>query len=506
MSRDCIQETPAITSSTIGLLMKPKVYPHKVGDFRLLETHISWVVLTGDFAYKIKKQCRFSFVDYSTLALRREFCFKELEYNRRLAAAIYMDVVPIFMLKDGELRVGGSVDVDRFDEKPIEYAVKMKQFSQNAILSARIKHHELTTAAVDQLGSDLACFHDSCERAGPDRKCVDTHRILHEARENIQTLNKALPNESTQKPILENLLRWTEKEFAFRAKAFEARLAEGFVRRCHGDMHLNNLVQLDEKIFAFDCIEFNEDFQWIDVMSDLAFPVMDFMAKARPDLGWSLLNSYLEGREDWSGLEIFRFYAVYRAMVRAKVMWLDQSQHGVREFGNAVESWDEYIQVASRIAFPAPSRLAITYGLSGSGKSTRAKAYALKEGAVRLRSDVERRRIAGLNPRDRYSPEAREFTYDRLWELAKQLLKNGYSVVVDATFLDSRLRRKFGALAASLSIPFEIIACDASVDELERRIKLRTDDASEANLTVLHRQLEEIQPLSDEERLAVVHA
>jgi uncharacterized protein len=497
-----------LSSVSVELLLGPEVYPHPVGELQLLETHISWVLLTGEIAYKIKKPCKFSFVDYSTLELRHEFCLRELEYNRRLAAEIYLDVVPIFVTEDGALRIGESIDGGNVSGVPIEYAVKMKQFPQEAILTSRIEHHELTPESIEKFGGDVASFHDSVESVNPKLECVQLTHIRQDAIDNIILLKEALPKRSSLQPLLETLKTWTEDEFARRESVFQKRLDNGYVRRCHGDMHLNNLVQIDSKVMAFDCIEFNEEFQWIDVLSDLAFPMMDFLAKERPDLAWRLLNAYLEAREDWYGLEVFRFYAVYRAMVRAKVTWLDQSKHipKSKDIGMPEETgpWEQYIHTAMRLAFPEPCRLAITYGLSGSGKSSQALSYVTKHGGLRVRSDIERRRMAKeLESEVSYSMASRERVYKRLYIFAKLLLGWNYSTAVDATFLKLEMRQKFQALASSIQVPMDIIACEVSVEELERRILLRSGDPSEATLDVLHRQFAEIDELTEAERLLV---
>ncbi len=497
-----------LSSSTMALLLRPEVYPHPVGEIKLLETHISWVLLTGDFAYKIKKPCKFSFVDYSTLEFRHGFCLRELEYNRRLGSDIYLDVVPILVTPDGAIRIGKSIDDGEVADVRIEYAVKMKQFPQEAILTSRIEHHELTAESIEIFGGEMARVHDSLESADPSLECVQLTHIRQDALDNIKLLKDALPPSSNLQSVLDTLETWTEDEFARREMVFRMRLDNGYVRRCHGDMHLNNLIQVDSKVMAFDCIEFNEEFQWVDVLSDLAFPVMDFFAKGRSDLAWSLLNGYLEAREDWYGLEVFRFYAVYRAMVRAKVTWLDQSKHIRRSDDASMHDetgpWEQYIDTAVRLAFPEPARLAITHGLSGSGKSRQALSYVSKYGGLRIRSDIERKRMTKkLNTEEAYSMAARERVYERLYVLAKLFLGWNYSTVVDATFLKREVRERFQDLASSLQVPMEIIVCEASLEELERRIRLRRGDPSEATLDVLHRQLDEIEELTDEERLMV---
>jgi uncharacterized protein len=485
-------------------LLKPDVFPHPVTEVKLLETHISYVVLTGDYAYKIKKRCKFNFVDYSTLDLRHHFCLKELEYNRRLAPELYLEVVPIYEKENGSLRVAASPEVSPGSAQPIEYAVKMRQFPQEIILSARVDHHELTAASVDQFAKDVARFHDEIERVAPELECIQPNRIRQDAIDNIVALQAGLSQDARSHSLLMSLLDWTEREFDLRKRAFQSRIERGFVRRCHGDMHLNNLIQLQGRVLAFDCIEFNEEFQWIDVLSDLAFPFMDFVAKGRSDLAWRLLNAYLEARDDWLGLEVLRFYAVYRALVRAKVHWMAAPKRLTSGCRIGVDPqpgpWEPYIKTAVSLAFPAPPRLTITYGLSGSGKSTKAMKSVEKQGGLRIRSDVERNRVSKSSSTHRkYAQESKDQIYVHLCELSRLLLSWNYNVIVDATFLKHAWRQRFRELAENMQVAFELLACEAPIDELERRIANRRSDASEATMAVLHQQLAENEPLTERE-------
>ena len=560
-------------------LLNSAAFPHPVAHPKLLETHISWVVLTGSFAYKIKKPCRFDFVDYSQLSLRHHFCQLELQLNRRLAAELYLGVVPIIALPNGQLQFG---DIDQTTTELgsiVEYAVKMIEFPQDAILAQRLNQTELPSAAIDRLATGIARFHDSIEVVDPQLECVQLPHIRQDALDNFELLQRELPVDHECQTLLKKLKEWTEQEFARCHSVFADRLNRGFVRRCHGDMHLNNLVMVDGKLFAFDCIEFNEEFQWIDVISDLAFPLMDFIAAGRSDLGWRLLNVYLETREDWFGIELLRFYSVYRAMVRAKVQWLNSCSSlallaSNQEAPDSNESnvtkphlptWQVYLSTAKRIAFNhyyreshkpedfqslhgsrdegrevdedfgksdhgdrggRGGRLAITFGVAGSGKSTRAMEYIQQYGGIRLRSDIERTRIEigdhsfasspgtedvkgtdrqttghdGPVGNERYSAISRAAVYQRLYELADWLLKQDYTVVVDATFLLRHDRQRFQQLAEKHQVSFRILSCQAPQDELVRRIESRTNDPSEATRDVLFQQLTIQEPLTNEEQ------
>ena len=491
-------------------LLHPEVFPHEVTKLELIETHISWVILTGPFAYKIKKPVQFDFVDYSTLELRKENCLKEMRLNRRFAPNHYLGVVPI-LTANGSLLVSAQTldELDDEDSTPVEFAVKMRQFPQDAIIASRLDHPELTGQSVDEFGRHIAGFHDSIESAIPTIAPVQVSRISSNAMENFSTLSAAFQCDTRLEQV-ERLEQWTSTQFDNLAPTFQQRLHDGLVRRCHGDMHLKNIIQVDGRLGAFDGIEFNEDLIWNDVLSELAFPVMDFVARGRADLGWRLLNAYLESSGCYESLGVLRFYLVYRAMVRAKVGWLNprnQTQQTREKYltsdasKNALAGpWDKYLATASHFAFDLKPKLAITHGFSGSGKSTNAMYVMEQEGDVRIRSDVERQRLSTkFGTRGKYSTAMNDWVYAHLLELAKSCLLSGMPVIVDATFLKRKRRMPFKSLADELNVDFEIITSDAPFEELCRRIHERGPDPSEATVEVLKRQMELHDPLTTNE-------
>ncbi len=508
-------------------LMETRAFPHEVTGLQVLETHISWVILTGPFAYKIKKPVVFDFVDYSTLERRKTFCEMEVELNRRFAPDLYLSVVPIFEV-DSKLAVGdeswmqepvGSqptnlpLQIDA-NQRPIEFAVKMRQFPQDAIVATRIKRDGIPASDVEQLGQDIAAFHLSIESAPLTLASVNIDRILANAIDNFTLLKTAFEKNDRRHQTVEQLENWSVDLFRQRRPAFGARLTEGKVRRCHGDMHLNNVVQWGGRLIPFDGIEFNEDFQWIDVCSEIAFPVMDFIARGRSDSGWRLLNAYLEATGDYTGLPVLQFYLVYRALVRAKVTWLNPKNRSdeVRQKYSTNTTkvdqwagpWDKYLTAANSLAFELRPSLSITHGFSGSGKSTVAMLEIVRSGGVRIRSDVERQRLdRKLNTSNRYTPEMNEYVYESLLELARTAIDSGLPVVVDATFLNRSRRQDFQRLANELQVDYRIIDCDAPFEELCQRIRNRGPDPSEATIDVLKMQMESHQPLTLEEQAFV---
>ncbi len=307
------------------------------------------------------------------------------------------------------------------------------------------------------------------------------------------------------------LKKWTTDQYRLIGGVFERRLRDGLVRRCHGDMHLKNIIQLDGRMIAFDGIEFNEEFQWIDVMSELAFPVMDFVARGRADLGWRLLNAYLEATGDYQGLSVLRFYLVYRAMVRAKVTWLNPTNrtmvardHDATNSSSPIDElagpWDKYLSAAKYFAFDLKPMLAITHGFSGSGKSSIALQMIEQTGGIRIRTDVERHRLAEkFKTSNQYTREMSDWVYGYVLEQARAAIESGWPVIVDATFLKRHRRVPFQQLARELEIEFQIIDCDAPFEELCNRIRNRGPDPSQATIDVLKTQMETHDPLTTDE-------
>ncbi len=468
-------------------LLKASAFAHPVTRLELRETHISWIILTGPFAYKIKKSVRLEFLDASTLALRRHLCEEELRLNRRLAADLYVDVCPITR-EAGVMRVGGS-------GAAVEYAVRMKQFESSQELSALLDQGGVSPEEIIRLAQRLATFHqDAPEAANPDFPHTDQ---LHDTvLGNLAILLAHL--DGAVLPELRALIDWTHDRLHDSLEALRMRERCGFVRECHGDLHAGNIVRWAGELVPFDCLEFDPKLRWIDVMSDCAFLVMDLWAHGRQDLAWWFLNSYLERTGDYAGVRLLRFYAVYRALVRAMVDSLGARHDRLRM----------RIKTAAVFMNRPPPALYIMHGLSGSGKSWLSERLAVRLGAVRMRSDVERRRLAGAPTSDRYTPQFGRRTYARLIECAEGCLQGSMSVIVDAAFLEAEQRHLFRDLASRHRARYVIIHCVANAKVLAQRIAQRRQmhtDPSEAGIEVLELQLQKVEPLdADDASHAVV--
>jgi len=487
-------------------LLDPRCYPHPVDRVTWVETHASWLLLAGEFAYKIKKAITLPFLDYGTLALREACCRAELVLNRRFAPELYLDVVPI----------GGTPAQPLLGVLPaIEWAVRMRRFDESGRLDRVALRGELQPAHLSQLAATLCDFQKAATVAAPGSRFGAPDQVLATARENFVELRQIMP-QSDQAQV-EQLARWTDDEFARRAADFAARKADGRVREGHGDLHLGNLVLIDGLVTPFDCIEFNEDFRWNDVVSEVAFVWIDLLDHRQPGLAAWLLNSWLEASGDFQALAVLRFYAVYRAVVRAKVAALRSTQEEGEQGMNDVAAARAYLQLACQIAVPPAPTLVITCGLSGSGKTTASSARLLDPaaggGVLRLRSDVERKRLFGLASHDSsdstldggiYTAQATTRTYARLYLLTRDLLAAGWPVIVDAAFLRREERTTFRALATELGVEFGILATEAPAEELRRRLMARSGDASEATVAVLEKQLTWFEPLDEDERGSVI--
>lgn len=466
------------------------------------ETHISWVFLVGDFAYKVKKPITTPFLDYSTLANRERLCREEVRLDRRYARELYLGVVPITS-EDGQLRVEGTGE-------PVEYAVKMQRFPDDALLSDRLQTGKLSTDEVSQLAAAVATFHRQAARSDPHQSWGSPDLVFRDARDNLRDLlSSAIIDDQSE--TLNALDEWTSRYFDQHHQMFSQRLANGFIRECHGDLHLANVIHWNGQLMPFDGIEFNDAFRWIDVMSDAAFLAMDFAARGHRDLSRSFINAYLEHTGDHASLPLLRWYLVYRALVRAKVASMRANQQSPEQSAAPLEDCRQHIGLASRFTHGKQPCLWITHGVSGSGKTTCSELVVQRRGAIRLRADIERKRHFGLSPTERpdeatkaklYSESANHATYGRLRRLAQGILRAGYSVVVDATFLKHQQRELFRVLAEKEGSKFGILDLHTDKQTLRQRVAdriARNDDASDADVQVLESQLASRQPLSESE-------
>ena len=491
----------------IAALQNAQAFDHPVDDIRLIETHISWVVLTGVYAYKIKKPVDFGFLDFSTLEKRRFYCAEELRLNRRFSPQIYLQLVGI----------RGPLDEPRvFGEGPvIEYAVKMREFSQRELLSSYADTRRLTTDHIDAIADTIAGLHYSAVHAASDSDFGSAEQVKSWSRENFTHIAETIPTDALPRyfDALKKGCRQMDDDYG---PVMDCRKEQGFVRECHGDLHLRNMVLIDGQVTLFDCIEFNPALRWIDTTSEVAFVAMDLQARGYPDYCWRFINRYLESSGDYEGIQLLRYYFVYRALVRGKVeaLRIAQEFHNSADDPGLFKPAIDFLSLAYAWVTGSRPGLIIMHGLSGSGKSTIAIRLGEAIGAIQIRSDVERKRLFDYAPLQQtgssleqgiYATEATESTYLHLSRLAATIIKAGFTVIVDATFLLQAQRRQFVQVAEEFSITAIVIDCEVPEDILRERIIRRgkgASDASEANLGVLHRQMQAQQPLSVEDYTA----
>ena len=499
--------TDAPSNDLIKALQNPEIFDHGVREFQVLETHISWVILTGDYAYKIKKPMDFGFLNFSTLDRRKHFCEEELRLNKRLADSLYLEVLPITGSADSPA-LGGNGEA-------FEYAIRMRQFDQDGLFDKQQERGQLKPDQLTSLARQVAEFHETLPPVATDKPLGTPEAVFAGMQENFDQIRPMIEDKSLLDQ-LDNMEAWTRATFERFQPLIEQRHAEGFVRECHGDLHLANITVYQNEVTVFDCIEFSEPFRWIDVINDLAFLLMDLESRGEHRLANLILNHYLEYRGDFQALPLLTLYKAYRAMVRGKIALFTMGNPSLSESerSDLMQRYRDYAQLAEDYSsFPNPYLLATT-GLSASGKSVVSKDMAAELGLIRLRSDIERKRLFGLGPLDDsksdiganlYTEEANQRTYERLAGLSKELLLAGMPVIVDAACLRQAERDLLTDVAENLGLPFALIHCEAPVESRQEWLRKRDGDASEATEEFLDTQAGWFEPLTDQEKTHTVH-
>ncbi len=486
----------AASRRLVERLKSPACYPHPVDEIRVIETHISWVILTGPFAYKLKKPCSLEFLDYSTLSLRRHSCAEEVRVSGRFAPELYVAAVPLTGSIE-EPRVAGA-------GPPIEWAVKLVQFDEADRLDARFAAGRLSVADCRRLGAAIAEVEAGLAVADLETPWGTAESVQAAVAINLRQIRTARPDAAER---VDRIAAWLESRLASAAPLIERRRAAGRIRECHGDLHLANLVLHAGRMTAFDAIEFSPALRWIDVANDVAFLTMDLEARGRSELAAEVRSAWMEAADDHGAAAVLPVYEVYRAVVRASVRALqDPADPSLRA------ETDRYLDVAERLMRRERPVLVITSGVSGSGKSTLAAGLIGPLAAVCLRRDLERKRLAGMRPTARPADAAAEAqvygegmtrqVYDRLADLAAGLLDAGLSVVIDAACNRRWQRELLTAVAIRRGVPLTWLELDLPAAEVLARVAARTaagTDVSDASPAVVERQFREREPLTAEE-------
>ena len=499
-----MSDNTEVQKNLIASLKQPGAFPDSEEAARVIETHISTVFLIGDKAYKLKKPVDFGFLDFSDLEKRHHFCEEELRLNRRLAPQLYLDVVAIT----------GTAESPSFDEEgpALEYAVRMRQFDQEDLFDHLLANDRLEAGLISSVGQIAASFHEQAEQSGKDSPYGTAEAVYDPMQQNFDQLRGLIdvPEKLQQLDTLED---WTKQQYEQLKPLLGERKQQGYIRECHGDMHLGNIALIDNEVAIFDGIEFNDFFRWTDVMSEIAFLTMDLDHRGAGELSNIALNTYLEVSGDYKGLPLLRFYQVYRAMVRAKVSSFRLAQEGLsdEERDSILSDYQGYIDLALHYARPTDGGIILMHGYSGSGKTVISGKLASAIEGVRIRSDVERKRLNDLDALSSagadigagiYSSDMTRKTYEHLRTLAEIVSKAGFMVIVDATFLAAEQRALFADLT-----PQVILDIQADKEDLLRNITRRgqaANDASDADAKVMEHQIENADPLRDDEPYVVM--
>ena len=497
-------------ATLIQHLQSAACFPHATTKFEVFETHISYVLLTGEYVYKFKKPVDLGFLDFTTLEKRKFYCEEELRLNRRLAPEMYLGVVSVHGDPQHPLIEG---------EGPLlDYAVKMQQFDTADRMDLVTARGELTVAHIDQLAELVADFHDHIPVAGEEMQFGSLEVIRSRIMQNFEQVLQHIDDAGISN-LCQQLRVWSEAALAKRENLIAQRKQQGSVRECHGDMHMANIILPKGKPVIYDCIEFSEDLRWIDTMSEVAFLYMDLDFHQQHKLALRFLNQYLSRNGDYGGLGMWCIYLVYRAMVRAKVNSIGARQQAAnpQKAAEYLITTRKYLALARNYieSFASPV-LIILHGLSGSGKTWLAQQLRESYGAIQIRSDVERKRLLGYSAvaktrsavgKGAYSADMTSQTYGRLLDLASVILQAGPAVIVDATFLKQSHRDQFRNLAQTLEVPFVILDIQASEPVLRSRITERVHDdkdASEATVAILEQQIKSKEPITNSEMVYTI--
>lgn len=491
--------------SLIAALSLPATYPFAVHEIEVRQTHISVVFLAGDVVYKIKKPVRLTFLDFSTLELRRKFCEEEVRLNRRLAPGVYLSVVPI-TCEGSRVSFEGAGEI-------IEWAVKMRRLPENATLEQRLMRDEIDAPQVRALAARVAEFHATAATSEHMAEFGRFETVARNVRENLEAARIAI-GETIHQSVYDRLVELTEQTLRELQPLIDSRAARGVPRDTHGDLHLDHVYLFPERsppedLVIIDCIEFNERFRFADPVQDMAFLTMDLEFHGRRDLADVFAKAYFAATGDDEGRTLLPLYVSYRAAIRAKVEGLELAEpeiaaaERVAALQRARAHW-----LLALGELEAPSRrpcLVLVGGLPGTGKSTLARAIGDRAGFQVIRSDVVRKELAEINATESaaatyhggiYTAEWTDRTYAECLRRAERVLFEGQRVMIDATFSTEKQRRAFLDAAVTWGVPPVLFLCDAEPELVKARLSTRRGDVSDADWTIYERAAESFEPPS----------
>lgn len=482
-------------------LVKPAAYPEPTSEVRLIQTHISFLFITDSYVYKVKKPVDFGFLNFSTLDRRRFYCEEEVRLNRRLCPDVYLGVVEIRETPGGASFNGQG--------RIIDYAVKMKRLPEERMLDRLVENNEVSEEQVREIARVVGRFHMEAETNAEISRYGGLDTIRGNWEENFRQMGVFV--HMTLAPRDLRIIRtWVESFMKEQEALFRKRVEGGYIRDCDGDLHLENIC-LADKIYIFDCIEFNHRFRYSDTAADIAFFLMDLDYHRRSDLSAPFLEEYIAVTGDNGTEKIIDFYKVYRAVIRGKVESfrlndLDIPELEKREAKTRARS---HFRLARGyvIRRSLPPTLILTCGLTGSGKSTLAEGLSFELGLKIVDSDRTRKELTGIAPFEHftdeyaggiYSPETTRAVYNALFDRAREALSAGHSIIIDATFKSRADRDRFRLLAEECGTRFRLFHTDCSDGAAKRRLSRRAKGkkvVSDGRWEVYVRQKEEFEPV-----------
>ena len=496
-------------------MKNPSFFGSDVTSVTILQTHISFVALTGKYAYKVKKPVNFGFLDFSTLEKRKYFCDEELRLNRRLCPDIYLDVLPITQ-ENNKISLNGKGTI-------VEYVLKMKQFPQENILTNLLKQNKINESVIEQICSILVDFYNS----EPTSKDVDSYGKIKSVKQNIDEnfeQTKPMVDVTIAKETFERIKNMSSLFFIKKKKIFDMRIKDGCIHDCHGDLHSGNIV-VSDKIYIFDCIEFNKRFRFCDSASDIAFFAMDLDYLNHPYLSSFLIKTYVEKSKDAGIYDVLNFYKSYRAYVRGKVngFMLNDPHIDQKNRNKIIETSKKYFDLseyyASLFSLDLNDKqspvLFLVAGLTGTGISTFAQKLAVDYHASVINTDVVRKELLGVDTfehhydpmnKGMYAPEKSDRTYEKVMERAGVLLQQKKNVVLDATFGSKKYRNMARDIAQKHDARIIFIVCVCADDLVKKRLdeRLKKKSVSDGRWEIYLNQKKTFEPFTAEEHAVMV--
>ncbi len=481
----------------VQALLKPEIYPEPTKRVELEQTQMSFVFLTDNYVYKMKKPVNLGYLDYTTLEKRKLYCHKEVELNRKLCPDIYLGVVPIIR-HQGKFSISGK-------GKAMEYAVKMRRLPKELMMDVLLEKNKVSAEMMTRLAEKLVTFHQQAETNERINAFGKVDTIIQNTGENFDQTEKYL-GKTISSHQYQQIKDYTRDFIKENTALFHKRIEEGRIRDCHGDLHTAHIC-FENGICIYDCIEFNDRFRYGDIASEVAFLAMDLDHHGRADLGRRFVDNYADFSHDKELKKLLNFYKCYRAYVRGKVasFKLDDPYITQNEQRQTLEATRSYFDLAYYYVKSIPS-LFVTTGLVGSGKTALAQALARRLGLVVISSDITRKRLANIPETEHrfeefdagiYSPQFSRLTYDTMLAEARSILGEGGSVIIDASFIKSNEREKAKRLAQEMKACFFILECTLNEKLIRQRLteRLEQGSVSDGRWEIFEIQKEKFEPV-----------